>query len=508
MEDKIKKRNSKFLYIVAFVSGMVIMAVEMSASRLLAPHFGTSIFVWTNVIGLVMIALALGYYFGGKISDRNPEKGLLMKIILVASILILIIPLLINPVADLTTINIFKANVSSVIILIGSFFSTLLLFVLPVLLLGMVSPFTIKLLSLTNNNVGKVSGSVFAFSTLGSIFGTFLSTIALIPLIGTKRTIFVSALLLLLVSSIGLIKKNKKYLLLFFIFLPILFLNIFSVKKDANALYETESSYQYIEVIEETDGTKYLYYNAGLGINSVHNPNKNITGYYYDYYNLLPEIIAKKDLDVLIIGFAGGTIANQLSNYFPEKNINIDGVEIDDKVIEVSKKYFDTDGKGFNIYNDEGRMFLKQSEKKYDLIIIDAYNNQLHIPFHLTTEEFFKLASDKLSADGIVAINVNAESRESKLLRAISNSIAKNFDQVVIAPVDYSFNYMIVGGNREVDLKKIEPSDIHQDLSPILQYVKRKSYLYNYDNSVIKLTDDRAPIEYFTDRMIFEYLRK
>lgn len=503
--NKIKNQN-KYLYFVAVISGMVIMAVEMAASRLLAPYFGTSIFVWTNVIGLVMLALSLGYYFGGKLSDKYHSKTQLMQIILLASLLIIVIPLLVRPVADLTTIDIFKANVSSFIILVGSFFSTLLLFVLPILLLGMVSPYIIKLLSITNENIGNISGSVFAFSTIGSIIGTFISTIVLIPTIGTKRTIIVSALTLMLLSIIGLLKNNKKYLLIFLIFLPVLFLNIYSIKSNANAVYETESAYQYIQVVEQIDGTKQLLYNEGIGINSVYNPNNNLSRYYYDYYNLLPEMLEKRELDILIIGFAGGTIANQMKYFCEDKIINIDGVEIDNKVIDISKKYFDTDNKGFNIFNEEGRMFLKQAEKKYDLIIIDAYNNQLHIPFHLTTEEFFKLVREKLHEDGMVAINVNAESEKSELLWAIANSIAYNFSNITITPINFSFNYMIVGRNEMINYDNISNRDIRSELINTLNNTKDKSYNFEYEKNALKLTDDKAPIEYLTDKMIFEYI--
>ncbi len=502
---KIKNQN-KYLYFVAVISGMVIMAVEMAASRLLAPYFGTSIFVWTNVIGLVMLALSLGYYFGGKLSDKYHSKTQLMQIILLASLLIIIIPLLVRPVADLTTIDIFKANVSSIIILVGSFFSTLLLFVLPILLLGMVSPYIIKLLSITNENIGNISGSVFAFSTIGSIIGTFISTIVLIPTIGTKRTIIASALTLMLLSIIGLLKKNKKYLLIFLIFFPVLFLNIYSIKSNANAVYETESAYQYIQVIEQIDGTRHLLYNEGIGINSVYNPNNNISRYYYDYYNLLPEMLEKKELDILIIGFAGGTIANQMKYFCEDKIINIDGVEIDNEVIDISKKYFDTNDKGFNIYNEEGRMFLKQAEKKYDLIIIDAYNNQLQIPFHLTTEEFFKLIEEKLHEKGMVAINVNAESEKSELLLAIANSIAYNFSNIMITPINFSFNYMIVGRNEKINFDNISNRDIRKELINTLKNTKDKSYNFKYEKNALKLTDDKAPIEYLTDKMIFEYI--
>lgn len=508
MAETKKSNKSKFLFLIAFISGMVIMSVEMSASRLLAPHFGTSIFVWTNIIGLVMIALSLGYYFGGKLADKNSSRIQLMKIILLASVFIIIIPLMIRPVVDLTTMDIFKANISSIIILVGSFFSTLLLFVFPIFLLGMVSPYIIKLLSIDDKNIGNISGSVFAFSTLGSILGTFISTLILIPTIGTKRTIMASALVLMLFSTIGLMKKNKKYLILILLFLPLMFLNIYVIKNDAKAVYEVESPYQYIQVVNESDGTNYLFYNEGMGINSVYNPDKNITGYYYDYYNVLPEMVDKKELDVLIIGFAGGTIANQFKYFSDDKVINIDGVEIDDKVVEISKKYFDTDNKGFNIYNQEGRMFLNQTDSQYDLIIIDAYNNQLQIPFHLATREFFGLVKNKLKENGKVAINVNAESQNSDLLIAISNSIACNFTNTNIVPVNHSYNYMIVGSDNDINYDKISNKDIKPELGSVLKFIKNYNYDYNYDNDGIELTDDRAPIEYLTDKMILEYLRE
>lgn len=498
--------KNKYLLLIAFISGMVIMSIEMSASRLLAPYFGTSIFVWTNVIGLVMIALSLGYYIGGKLADKKPSKSLLLKIIVIASIFIIIIPFIVRPVVSLSSIDIFKARPSSFVILAGSFFATLFLFAIPIFLLGMVSPFIIRLLTKDRKNVGNIAGSIFAFSTIGSILGTFLSTILLIPAIGTKKTIIISALVLLFFSLIGLIRNNKKYLLLF-LFFPLAFINFYNIKNTPGTLHEGESAYQYIQIVEKKDKTRQMLFNEGLGINSIYNPEKILTGFYYDYYNILPYLRDEIHKNVLVIGLAGGTIPRQYNYFFNDEDIEIDGVEIDNEVIEAAKNYFDVSFSNLNIYNEEGRMFLKRSKANYDIIIIDAYNNQLHIPFHLTTDEFFEEVKNKLNSDGIIAININAFSNSSELLIAITNTISSVFENVYVMPIKGSYNFMVIGSGDEIDFNIVNSKTYNEDLKIIFNNIIEGAKKYTYDPFKTTLTDDRAPIEYLTDKMVFEYFK-
>ena len=214
------KSSPRFLLIIAFVSGFSIMAMEISASRLLAPYFGTSLFVWTNIIGIVLIALSCGYYFGGKLADRVPQLNILLRLILAAGILFLIIPWIIKPLTSFVDISTLIEQPASIAIFISSLVVTAICFSLPLLLLGMVSPFIIKLYSASQeSHIGELAGRVFAVSTIGSILGTFLPTLYFIPVLGTRATINIFAIILILVGAFSF--KNNKSRLAVLIPLPL-----------------------------------------------------------------------------------------------------------------------------------------------------------------------------------------------------------------------------------------------------------------------------------------------
>ena len=181
-EEKARPTGRKFLLATVFVTGMSIMAIEMSASRLVAPFFGTSLVVWTNIIGLIMLSLSVGYYYGGRLADRRPEWALLYKLITGAGIGMFIIPYIANPVMS-------YAASGTVGTFLGSLIAVVLLFIVPFTLLGMVAPFVIKLAANTIDDVGNTAGSIYALSTVGSIIGTYLPALLFIPWLGTRRTI-------------------------------------------------------------------------------------------------------------------------------------------------------------------------------------------------------------------------------------------------------------------------------------------------------------------------------
>lgn len=503
-----KKSQSLFLLLIAFISGLSIMAMEISASRLLAPYFGTSLFVWTNIIGIVLIALSLGYYIGGKLADKYPKLNILLKLILLAGILFLIIPWLIKPIILSVDTSTLATQSASIGIFIYSLIVTIVLFSLPIFLLGMVSPFVIKLYSLqANDHIGELSGNVFAVSTVGSILGTFLPTLYFIPVIGTRATIYIFAILLIFVGSFG-IKNNK---LRFGILGLLLIVAISSgnttiVKYDSNLIFEDESAYQYIGVLEDYAGIRYLVLDDGVGIQSVYDSNRILTGMYYDYFNILPYFIDSSETKkTLIIGLAGGTIATQL-NYFFEDEVELDGVEIDKKVISVAKKYFALNESTIKIHNQDGRMFLRQSDKKYDLIIVDAYQKELYIPWTLTTQEFWYLIKSRLNENGIIAINVNSTNRESNLLNTIANTITSVFDNTYITQIDRnSWNYIITASNSSLNFEALTNLISDIELQKLAVNFSNNTKSVKYNNKYIILTDNRAPIEFMTNIMGLEY---
>ncbi|HDS11367.1 MAG TPA: hypothetical protein ENN77_00495, partial [Candidatus Wirthbacteria bacterium] len=232
------KKKTRFLTFTAFCSGMTIMAIEMTASRLMAPYFGTSVFVWTNLLGIIMAALSIGYWFGGKLADRYPNQEYLYKLLLLVSFMLLALSV-VAP-AIMSMINLAVNNVNYAIV-VNSFLGSLIVFGLPFTVLGMVSPTIIRLLSDEVEKSGEIAGRVYAASTVGSIIGTFLPTLVFVPLIGTKRTIILFAFILLLISLIGLARKRLLGLVLIFVatavFLPT------GYATDSQVLFEAETAY-------------------------------------------------------------------------------------------------------------------------------------------------------------------------------------------------------------------------------------------------------------------------
>ncbi|MBU1177760.1 fused MFS/spermidine synthase [Patescibacteria group bacterium] len=499
-------KSRTFLLVVAFTSGMSIMAIEISASRLLAPYFGSSLFVWTNVIGVVMVALALGYYLGGKLADRRPQLDLLLRLILAAGTIFLLVPWLVQPLAWLINLQTIASISASAVIFFGSLLVTLLLFAFPLVLLGMVSPFIIKLCSLHSQKIGNVAGSVFAWSTVGSVIGTFLPTLLLISIWGTKATITIFAIILIVLASLGMASK-KRYLLgwLILLIIPVVGVIRLPIKATAGLVFEDESVYQYLQVVDE-DNKRYLAFNEGGGFQSIYDRNNILTDLYYDYFTVLPYLAPTSEKKVLILGLAGGIISKQLDYFFAE-DIMIDGVEIDRKVIAAADQYFALRNDSLTVHNQDGRIFLQHTDNKYDLIIVDAYQKQIYIPWTMTTQEFWQEAKAKLTNDGVVAINVNAATANSQLLQAITNSMASVFPYTYLAKVgdQDSWNYMVVASENELAWESLPSAVLSPELADIAYELSSNMERIEYDQTEMILTDDKAPIEFMIDAMIVKY---
>jgi len=333
------------------------MAMEIGASRLIAPFFGTKLFVWTNVIGVVLIALSIGYYVGGKISDKRPEIEVLLWLLCIAGVIFAIVPFLASPLALAIKFALFESASASSMIVVGSFLLILVLFAFPLLLLGMVSPYVIKLYANSTEHLGEQAGSIFALSTIGSILGTFLPTLWLIPTIGTRWTILIFAFVLVLTAGVGLY-KYKRYIFIVTAFIVFGSLSVFEIAS-AQSIYRGESAYQYIEVIDMKD-QRLLVFNEGLGVQSMYSPDKIFFGFYYDYYAPLPRLFEKERVDIGILGLAGGTLSRALSTIYGD-GVAIDGVEIDQKVIDVAREYFELDQPSLTVINQDARIFVERA---------------------------------------------------------------------------------------------------------------------------------------------------
>ena len=399
----------RLLGVAVFFSGMTTLAIEITASRLLGNVFGTSNIVWANIIGLILIYLTAGYFIGGRLADRSPHYTTFYKIMAWGAFTSGLVPLVARPVL----LQAAKAvEHLSTAVMLGSFFVVLILFCVPITLLGCVSPFAIRLAIRSPEKAGSISGKMYAISTLGSILGTFLPVLWLIPMIGTARTFLVFSLILNIVALGGLLLENRKtglrYLLLPILLVVLSILSLSGpIKRSAGQVFETESAYNYIQVIEQ-GGVRYLMLNEGQGIHSVYAPGVDITYGTWDYFLSAPFFntspVNLSDVKrVGIVGLAGGTIDKQYTKVFGP--IPIDGWEIDPGIIEVGREWFDMNEPNINAIVADGRWGLAHSQQLYGVICVDAYRLP-YIPWHLTTQEFFMVVHEHLVDDGWLAINV------------------------------------------------------------------------------------------------------
>ena len=337
-------KNKLFLYLTEFFSGMSVMAVELGASRLLAPYFSSSQIVWTIIIGTIMIAMALGNIYGGKSADKSPDPGKLYGRILIAAVWIALIPVVGKYIVlGISALLIF--TVSSNFLIIAAFAACMVIFVFPLFLLGTVTPSLAKYSVDSLEDSGRVVGTLGAFNTIGSIIGTFVPTFVSIPAVGTSITFLIFAGILIALCAVyflGTHTGKKKMIVSAVIFLlccGLGYSDSFAFwQKDLT--YEGESIYNYLQV-SENDNRVVLSTNVLFGVQSVYMKEGGLTGLYYDYAMAAPLMVPdkqQKDLNVLILGMGTGTYATQCKKYFGD--MQIEGVEIDEKITDLSRKYF------------------------------------------------------------------------------------------------------------------------------------------------------------------------
>ncbi|MHB8125463.1 MAG: fused MFS/spermidine synthase [Desulfitobacteriaceae bacterium] len=495
--------SQRFLCFFVFITGATVMCTEMTASRLIAPYFGTSLIVWANIIGIILLAMSAGYFFGGRLADRHPNPKIFFSLSIAAGLILTVIPLISQGIFHFLTGGILATPISITII---AFTCTLLVFSPPIFLLAMISPYALRLSSPSTLDTGKISGRLNAYSTLGSLLGTFLPSLVLIPLIGTKSTIYLAAFILIIISAFGL--KHRWAFFLAVIPLLLLILTPHNVKANQKILWEKDTPYQYVQVIRQEDDSIALVYNEGGGFQSVSRPNHGLIPQdYFNYYLILPFLRNQEKPKVWILGSAGGTMLSQFNYWvrqaFPD--LTLTGVEIDPEVIPLGIKFFGLNGTEGQVVNADARTFLNSRSDKTDLVIVDAYTQQIYIPFHLSTQEFYQIVQEHLNPDGILAININAISPSSPLLQAFLRTLATVFKYTYVLPVPGSLNYVVLASNESISnvngTKSLPPA-----LESFKQYFLSNIYPSTINDGFI-LTDDRAPVEFLTDQMIWDTLR-
>jgi spermidine synthase len=500
-----------FLVILVFIGGMTSLAIEMCASRLLGAYFGSSLLIWANLIGLILIYLTVGYFIGGRLADRYPSERLLCTLTAIAGLATSLIPFVSPGILNWSVVGLSEVSVS---IFISSLAGSILLFAVPVTLLGLVSPFAIRLLAKDLGHTGRLSGSLYAISTLGSILGAFLPVLVLIPApgMGVRRTLLLFGMLLFAASLWGL---RPRWRPAFAIPLILLLLPLGPLKEIPHLIYEQESLYNYIQVAQQPDGSRQLILNEGQAIHSIYYPDRSrvLTGWYWDYFLAAPYFNQNFEASQLkrvgIIGLAGGTIAHQFTTVYGER-VQIDGVEIDPAIVEVGKKYFDMNEPNLNVHVQDGRAFLSLTHEKYDVIVIDAFQ-QPYIPFQLTTREFFEQIRDHLSPNGVVALNTAHTSTDYRLVQAFVNTMHTVFPGVYTFNVTGTFNTEVMATMQPTSLETFRTNMSQFSSSEVMGQLANEvlpTVAQGKPDGGVVFTDDKAPIEQITDQLLLNYINQ
>jgi spermidine synthase len=491
--------RSRSLEALVFTVGAGALGAEIAAARLLAPWFGASTIVWANTIAIVLVSLSVGYAVGGRLADRDPRPAGLARIVLVAAVLLAVVPFVSGPFLRLASKAVDQLSAA---IFLGSLVGVGVLISLPLLLLGMVSPYAVRLAVDSVDAAGRTSGRLYAISTAGSLVGTFLAALLLIPFVGTRRTFLVFAAAMALAALPQLDRGRIRAAVV-----PVAILALVAVPtgtiKSADTggdrvIWEKETPYQYARVLQAGDGERSLELDEGFAVHSVYRPGHWLTGNYWD--EMLALSLAGEHSpprSVAVLGGAAGTSARQVGHYFPDARV--DDVEIDGDLTRVGRELFDLGGPHLHTYTADARPWLAGTSRRYDVILVDAYR-QPYIPFYLTTQEFFASVRDHLEPGGLVVVNVGHPEGSDALEKVLSATMRSVFGAgAVWRDPSERVNTMLVGTTGTEPSARLlgQLTTLPPDLAPVVAGAAFRLAPALPGGEVY--TDDRAPVEWLVD---------
>lgn len=503
-------KNKYYLYLTEFFAGMSVMAVELGASRLLAPYFSSSQIVWTIIIGTIMIAMALGNVWGGKSADKNPNPDRLYRRMIIAAVWIAAIPFL-GKYIILGISGVLILAVNNNFLIWAAFLACMIIFVFPLFLLGTVTPSLVKYTVDSLDDSGRTVGTLGAFNTIGSIIGTFVPTFVTIPAVGTSITFLIFAGILLALGLVYFISTGRKKgtciagALLFCLFCFLSASNRFAFWED-DLLYEGESVYNYLQVKEDDDSV-ILSTNVLFGVQSIMKKDDSLTGMYYDYALAAPvmaKVAEKEDASILVLGMGTGTFARQCRQYFG--NVMIEGVEIDQKITDLAGCFFDLP-EDIRVTTYDGRAYLNAVDETYDVIMVDAYQD-ITIPFQMSSVEFFTLVKEHLKEDGVMVVNMNMHTEEEgNINQYLADTIANVFEGVYTVDVTGSTNRELFASMNPAVLEGLEECAEKLESEELQKMMRRAAAgITAYEKGEYLLTDDKAAVELLGMQVIDELI--
>lgn len=492
---------------MVFASGLTMLAIELAGSRLLAPFFGSSLLVWANLIGLILLAQALGNLVGGRWADRDPRDTTLAYILLGAGTATALLPMAAGPVLAIAVPALEFLDAAAGL---GSFLGALALLAVPVILFGMVTPFAARLASRQVAATGTIVGRLQALSAGGAIFGVFIPVFVLIPLLGTRLTFTVLGGANLALAILVLVRaramRRKEYIAL----LALLALGSSlvaaggRVKDQSGLLFERESMYNFVQVYER-DGVRWLTVNEGLAQQSLLRLDGSRSGGIWDFFLAAPlfrtgNVVSDPPRKVLILGLAAGTIAREYTEVYGP--VPIDGVEIDPEIVSAGQRHFQMNEPNLHVAVADARAFLHRSAERYDLIALDAYS-QPYIPFHLATVEFMRDVRGHLAPGGVVALNAARTAHDFRLVDTLAATMRAVFPAVYALDHPTDGNTLLIGTDAPEPLANYRsnlaaaPAGLAEIVAGVTPSLMERSGTV--------LTDDRAPVENLIHSILFDY---
>ncbi len=546
MKERKILKNKAYLYLTEFFAGMAVMAVELGASRLLAPYFSSSQIVWTIIISTIMIAMALGNIYGGRSADKNPDPDRLYRRLLIAAVWTAAIPVLGKYIILLIT-GILIVTISSNLLIAAGFLACMVIFVFPCFLLGTVTPSLTKYAVRSLDDSGSTVGRLGAANTVGSIIGTFAPTFITIPTVGTSVTFLIFSGILLALAMIYFISANTGKIRCLVSVILFVVCSVFGHSGhfafwNNSLAYEGESIYNYLQVQEDKD-TVILSTNVLFGIQSISRKDGSLTGMYYDYAMAAPvmagfvpdeevskasdketgsgddsvadvdagaqaqshagdraESQAGNSCDILILGNGSGTYAKECANHFPDAKIQ--GVEIDQKITDLAGRYFDMPD-SVKVATYDGRAYLEADRHTYDVIMVDAYQD-ISVPFQMSSVEFFSMVKEHLKPNGVMVVNMNMRASGEKSINSyLSDTISAVFPSVYTVDMKGYTNRELFALNEDLDADTLNDR-LDRIGDPDLKALLKKvcGNLRQYRRGDLLLTDDKAPVELLSMRAI------
>jgi spermidine synthase len=488
------------LSLLVFVVGTGSLGAEIAAVRLMSPYFGASTIIWANTIGIVLVALSVGYWLGGRWGDRHPHMRGLCLLTLAAAGLLAAVPFAADPLLGLAVGALDSISAGA---FLGSLFAVLALVAIPVLLLGAVTPWALRLAVSDLGETGTVAGRLYALSTAGSLAGTLVSALVLIPLVGTRRTFLVFALVIAATAVLGL-RPVRRWALVPALIAVLIALPVGTLKASdrGEVVDEAETEYQYARVVEYLDGRRVLELNEGQAVHSVYDPGTVLTGGVWDGHLVLPfASLTEPPRRVAILGNAAGTTSRAYERFFPETEV--DGVEIDGELSDIGRRLFDMDNPRLTLHHEDARPFIRRTDARYDVVSVDAYR-QPYIPFYLTTVEFFEAVRDRLQPGGVVIVNAGHPAGQDDLEEVLAATMSEVFPNVLRDPIEDT-NTLLLAGEAPISPNRLNAAapSLPRGLRGLARREAARLGPPLAGGEVY--TDDRAPVEWLIDRSIVEY---